>query len=130
MPNRTSSPPVLRLPALKLQQTSHRELFAFAVDGRMLSRVAAVSRVKRDDDRSLEGYQRPEVLSHIGEIREYLESEDPMLPNAVVVAFDHTVRFEPMAQDAPERSAGQFGHLVVEMPETDLDRKPGWIVDG
>ena len=32
--------------------------------------------------------QRPEVLSHIASIRRYLESEAPMIPNALVVAFD------------------------------------------
>ena len=130
MPDSPSLAPVLRLPALQLQQTNRRELFAFAVDGRTLSSVAAVSRVKRDDDRALEGYQRPEVLSHIGEIREYLESEDPMLPNAIVVAFDHTVRFEPVESVEPGGEGGQFGHLIVEVPESDMDRKPGWIVDG
>ena len=121
---------MLRLPALRLQQTDRRELFAFAVDGRLLSSVAAVSRVKRDPDRSLEGYQRPEVLSHIGEIREYLESEDPMLPNAIVVAFDRTVRFEPADQANLAGAQSQFGHLIIGVPDSEHDRKPGWIVDG
>jgi hypothetical protein len=37
------------------------------------------------------------VLSHISEIRDYLESDNPMIPNAIVVAFDRRVRFEPLA---------------------------------
>jgi DGQHR domain-containing protein len=123
--------PVLRLPALRIQQTPSRELFAFAVEGRLLSRVAAVSRVKRDDDRSLEGYQRPEVLSHIAEIREYLESDDAMLPNAIVIAFDPAVSFEATAVvEEAGSGVGQFGHLVIPVPEDDSERKPAWIVDG
>ena len=43
------------------------------------------------------GYQRLEVPSHAAESREYLESDNPMRPNAVVIAFDPTVRFEPLA---------------------------------
>ena len=46
----------------------------------------------------IEGYQRPEVLSHIGEIRNYLESQSPMVPNAIVVAFDSRVHFEPSSE--------------------------------
>jgi hypothetical protein len=41
------------------------------------------------------GYQRPEVFSHISEIRNYIESKNPLLPNAIVLAFDHRVKFVP-----------------------------------
>src|SRR5437660_5694323 len=84
----------LRLPALKISQGPKRTLFAFAVDGKLVADFAAVSRVKRDDDGDVLGYQRPEVRSHIEEIRRYLESPSPMIPNAIVVAFDSRVRFE------------------------------------
>src|SRR6266511_1354767 len=85
----------LRVPALEIRQGPNRTLYSFAIDGKQLPRFAAISRIHRDDTAQIHGYQRPEVLSHIAAIRRYLESEDPMIPNALVVAFDSRVRFEP-----------------------------------
>ncbi|WP_020474972.1 DGQHR domain-containing protein [Zavarzinella formosa] len=77
------------------------------------------------------GYQRPEVVSHIAEIRAYLESDNPMLPNAVVVVFDPSVRFEPLASSrVPADTPSVAGELVIPLPVGSDARKPGWIVDG
>src|SRR5207248_1140087 len=74
----------LRLPAIEVRQGANRTLYTFAVDGKQLPSFATVSRVHRDDNAEIQGYQRPEVLSHIASIRRYLESSDPMIPNALV----------------------------------------------
>jgi DGQHR domain-containing protein len=120
----------LRLPALEVRQGDGRVLYSFAVDGKKLPSFAAVSRIRRDGDAEVEGYQRPEVLSHIASIRRYLESEAPMIPNALVVAFDKRVQFEPL-HGAPSVSYARPGTLVIpadgDLPDED---KPGWIVDG
>ena len=122
---------MMRVPALEMKQTSQRRLFSFAIEGKALSQVAAVSRVRRDEEKAIEGYQRPEVLSHISEIRKYLESEDPVLPNAIVVAFDESVRFEPVPGRKPSGSVARHGTLVIPVPEGGQNAdKPGWIVDG
>jgi len=116
----------LRLPALKISQGSQRTLFAFAVDGKLVPEFAAVSRVKRGGEGSVLGYQRPEVRSHIAEIRRYLESLNPMIPNAIVVAFDNRVRSEPLPND-------NGGHGTVVVPLTDDSDAAGqaaWVVDG
>src|SRR5262245_25949640 len=84
----------LRLPALQVNQGPNRTLYSFAVDGKQLPRFATVSRIHRDAA-GVQGYQRPEVLSHIAAIRKYLETDDPMIPNAIVIAFDKRVTFEP-----------------------------------
>ena len=89
---------MLRLPALEVRQGDGRVLYSFAVDGKKLPLFAAVSRIHRDGDADVEGYQRPEVLSHIASIRRYLESGSPMIPNALVIAFDKRVQFEPSAE--------------------------------
>jgi len=67
---------------------------------------AQISRLSRNDDECIAGYQRPEVLSHIAEIRNYLESEMPMLPNAIVVAFDSRVEFRPLGGIEPMKVRG------------------------
>jgi DGQHR domain-containing protein len=120
----------LHVPALQIQQGPNRTLYSFAVDGKQLPRFAAVSRIHRDAAAQIHGYQRPEVLSHIAAIRRYVESTDPMIPNALVVAFDSRVRFEPHPA-APATGYARPGTLVIPIDGTWTEiAKPGWIVDG
>lgn len=123
-------PNELKLPAIEVKQSPGKTLYAFAVDGKLVPKFAAISRVRRRDDGGLSGYQRPEVLSHIDEIRNYLESGSPMVPNAVVVAFDSRVKFKPDSKAvASEYSRPGVLSIPVEEEMTD-DKKPGFIVDG
>jgi len=126
----TSTATEIRLPAIRIRQGDGRELFSFAVDGKELHRFATVSRVRRDEGAHVQGYQRPEVLAHVNSIRAYLESVAPIIPNALVVAFDATVRFEPSTINGHD-GTGEHGVLVVPVDDAleDAD-KPGWIVDG
>ena len=66
----------LRVPAIEVRQSPGRLLYSFAVDGKQIPTFATVSRIRRNGT-ELQGYQRPEVLSHIAEIRAYLESGSP-----------------------------------------------------
>jgi DGQHR domain-containing protein len=120
----------LRVPALEIQQTAKRILYTFAVDGKTLPQFAAVSRLHRDTESMLGGYQRPEVVSHIAGIRSYLESDDPMLPNAIVIALDRRVRFQS-AQRTVAGTYSRVGELIIPIdPNWSEADKPGWIVDG
>lgn len=119
----------LRLPALEVKQGPGRLLYTFAVDGKMLSSFASISRIRRDGDDEIEGYQRPEVLSHIASIRRYLESDAPMIPNALVVAFDKRVQFEA-TQSGSDVPYARQGTLIIPVDSESDDDKPGWIVDG
>ncbi len=120
----------LRFPALEIQQGPGTVLYAFAADGKQVPLFAAVSRIGRDGDSAITGYQRPEVLSHIASIRHYLESNGPMIPNAIVIAFDDRVRFEP-GRGKSSTVYSRHGTLVIPVDEKQSDReKPGWIVDG
>jgi DGQHR domain-containing protein len=122
---------VIEVPAVEYhqgKQTKHR-LFCFAVEGKHITDFAAVARVGRDENAALFGYQRPEVLKHIKEIRNYLEeAESPMIPNAIVVAFDNSVAFSPI--ETHSTGPGRVGILKIPTPESPAENKPGWIVDG
>jgi DGQHR domain-containing protein len=122
----------LRLPALEIRQGPKRVLYSFAVDGKLLPTFTTVSRVRRgQEERRLHGYQRPEVVSHIAEIRRYVESAHPMIPNAIVVAFDSRVRFEPSHVQQIGPTYSRFGTLIIPVDEALADEeKPAWIVDG
>jgi DGQHR domain-containing protein len=122
----------LELPALQFQQGHERTLYTFVADGNLIPTFTTVSRIKRQADQNVYGYQRPESLAHIAEIRNYLNSEHPMIPNALVVAFDETIRFEPTG-DVAETLAGccRSGTIVIPVDDNVAEeRKPGWIVDG
>lgn len=121
----------LQLPAIEVTQGSGRVLYSFAVDGKLISSFATVSRIHREDGKELNGYQRPEVLSHIAEIRNYIESESPMIPNAVVIAFDPRVRFVPAPGKGPQTPYSRVGTLIIKAdPDVAPEERPGFIVDG
>jgi DGQHR domain-containing protein len=115
----------LCLPALAMRQGCHT-LYCFAVDGKQLNQFTAVSRIQRGDGGDVLGYQRPEVLQHVRQIREYLETADALLPNAVVVAFDGRVRFTPSGRGT---GYSRPGTLAIPLGGADAD-KVGWLVDG
>lgn len=123
---------LLRVPALRLTQGRH-SIYIFGIDGKKLDDFATVSRARRDDAEDLHGYQRPEVVSHIRAIRRYLESNEAMLPNAIVLAFTDQVRFEaaPLLTESEPVSYSQPGELIIPVDETQDDaEKPAWLVDG
>ena len=120
---------VIRLPALRVKQSESRYLYSFAVDGKKLQEFTTISRIGRDDAEQIAGYQRPEVIAHIAEIQSYLESENPMIPNALVIAFDDTVTFEHAPSPA-DTDYSQSGILVIPLRDGKDCDKPGWIVDG
>lgn len=121
----------LRVPALRIRQGGGQDVYSFAVNGKKLGEFAAVSRVKRGEAAEMTGYQRPEAIKHIQEIRRYLDSDAPLMPNAVVVAFDERVRFEPLDMANADTDDGIHGTLVIPLQKgaSDAD-KPGWLVDG
>lgn len=120
---------ILEVPALAVRQGGKHELYGFALDGKRLHDIAQISRLGRSQGDSIIGYQRPEVISHIAEIRAYVESPDAILPNSIVVAFDSRVIFRPLAEtlDPP---ASVHGHLLIPVGNGDSRALPGWIVDG
>jgi DGQHR domain-containing protein len=120
---------ILRVPALEVRQ-GERFLYSFAIDGKVAHKIAAVSRIRRSDKGALGGYQRPEVLRHIAEIRDYIESDAPMIPNAVVIAFDSRVKFVPTTKGARHTYA-RTGELVIPFDnDSRKNDRPGFIVDG
>jgi DGQHR domain-containing protein len=121
----------LRFPALEIRQGPKRLLYSFAVDGKVLHHFAAVSRIHRNDSDRIMGYQRPEVQTHINEIRRYIESDGAMIPNALVVAFDESVTFEPADVQQIGPTYTRVGTLVVPIVSPNgTESRPGWIVDG
>jgi DGQHR domain-containing protein len=115
----------LHLPALEVRQGDHT-LYCFTVDGKQLHLFTAVSRLKRSEDGDVLGYQRPEILRHVRQIRDYLQTPGALLPNALVVAFDDRVHFTPTGRGV---GGSRPGTLAIPLGGAE-DEKAGWLVDG
>jgi DGQHR domain-containing protein len=114
----------ISLPCLRIEQGKGRYIYSFAVDGKDIQKFASISRIGRGEGGKLEGYQRPEILTHISDIRRYLEQAHAVLPNALIIAFSEKLAFT--AVDAGD-GASTLGHLEIPIGS---ETKPGWVVDG
>jgi DGQHR domain-containing protein len=121
----------LKIPAIRFKQGRDRELYSFVVNGKDIPKFANIVRIGRDRENENEifGYQRPEVFSHIKEIRRYLESSNPLMPNALVVAFESSVKFRPFDSGTASNCHSTAGLMEIPCAE-DAARRIGWIVDG
>ncbi len=119
---------LLEKQALRIDQNPSLPLYLLSLPARELMAVADISRVSRNSDGLLIGYQRGEVRAHINDIIEYLNGDGALLPNSIVLAFDPSVKFH--RADAPDLGGGvSVGVVSIPFPTGD-QAKPGWIVDG
>jgi DGQHR domain-containing protein len=117
-----------KFPALRLRQGKNRVLYSFAVDGKLIPEFANVPSLRMSDG-EVNGYQRTEILKHVAEIKGYLNSENPMIPNNIVIAFDNSISFETAENDTSD--AACHGIITIPKPTAeDTDNKPGQVVDG
>jgi DGQHR domain-containing protein len=121
--------PVLARRALRITQGADVPLYMFTLTAGEILEVADISRVSRDDIGDLIGYQRPEVRQHIQEITDYLDSEQPLLPNPIIIALPSTVRFTCSRGPNVSDGIAASGTLEIPLPRAGGPR-PGWIVDG
>lgn len=127
MTTRTS--PVIERRALKVQQRPGCPLYVFSLTAAEILQIADISRIHRDDDGDLIGYQRPEVRQHINEISEYIDSDDVIFPNPIIIALPSTVRFTSSRGPNASDGSASGGVLSIPVPSNGAP-KPGWIVDG
>jgi len=120
---------VIERKALRVQQKGDRCVFLLSLKGTELLELAGVSRVTRDDDGKLIGYQRAEVRRHVREIAEYLETPDMLLAHPLILSFNSAVQFVSSRGAKTSDGIAVAGMLRIPVP-TNGDEKPAWIVDG
>jgi DGQHR domain-containing protein len=91
--------------------------------------IADVSRISRDDADRLIGYQRSEVRRHIQDIVDYLDSDDILFPNAIILALSSRVRFTRSRGPQVHDDGVSAGILNIPVAGSGQG-KPAWIVDG
>jgi DGQHR domain-containing protein len=123
-----NTPNPIEVRALQVSQDGSTPLFTFFMRGSDLLKIAEISRVSRDKDGELLGYQRKAVTPHINEIIEYLNAKDVLFPNAVILAFSTEVRFRQSRGPQVGDEGCQAG--VLEIPVKEEGPKVAWLVDG
>jgi DGQHR domain-containing protein len=126
---RVKRPSSLRRRALRVDQDPAHPLYLFTLTGDELLRIADISRVNRDEEGKLIGYQRPEVRRHIQNIVDYLESGKVIFPNSVILAVTSDICFKQMRGPKVDDGRAVAGVLEIPLPQ-DGEPKPAWIVDG
>jgi DGQHR domain-containing protein len=111
-------PDTLTYSAVCAQQSADHTVLSFAATAEEVLRFAAIERIGRDGDGLLSGFQRPQIASHIREIRDYLEKPEAVLPNPIVVAFTRGVKVE--------RLEGDICRVTISLG----DKPAGLVVDG
>jgi DGQHR domain-containing protein len=120
---------VLHRRALCMTQPNGTALYMFAVSAGELLQVADISRISRDGQGELIGYQRPEVRRHVSQIVEYLDGPDVIFPHPVILALPSTVRFRQSRGPGSSDGLASAGVLEIPLPQ-EGEPRPGWIVDG
>jgi DGQHR domain-containing protein len=119
----------LKLPAVELRQGANSRLYLFSLTGEQLFSVAEVSRVSRDGLGELIGYQRDEVRAHVQEIVDYLNSEDVVFPNSIILALSSRATFRRAPGRPDDSCPSSCGTLEIPLAGPS-EEKPAWIVDG
>ncbi|WP_348697891.1 DGQHR domain-containing protein DpdB [Duganella fentianensis] len=116
--------------ALHATQGEGQDLYAFFIRGEDIIKVADISRISRDDDDTLKGFQRPEIQHHVKGIIEYLNQGNVLFPNSIILAMSPDVRFSASRGTKPsgDEGLGQIGTLTI--PIYDEGERVAWIVDG
>jgi len=115
--------------ALKVTQPSGKAIFLLSLRGDELLQIAGISRVSRDHDGEIIGYQRAEVRKHVKEIAEYLSSPDMILAHPLILSFGSQVKFVSSRGQKTTDGLSIAGTLRIPLSRGN-DAKPAWIVDG
>ena len=115
--------------ALRINQNPTSPLYAFGLTACELLQIADISRISRDHSGDLIGYQRPEVRQHVQEIVEYLDSDQVIFPNPIILALSPHVKFTSGRGPVIGDGGSVQGKLEIPLPVGNAP-KPGWIVDG
>jgi DGQHR domain-containing protein len=121
----------LRRSAVMLDQGGPSPIYQFSLRGDELLQIADISRLGRSKKGKLLGYQRAGVKQHIRDIAEYLNGDNVIFPNSIIIALNARTRFKKSRGPKPKSSEGPGinGTLEIELPPEN-GPKPGWIVDG
>lgn len=116
--------------ALKVLQSDDTPLYLFTLAAEEIDMVADVARISRDEAGKLIGYQRPEKQKHVKQIQDYLDSEDPLFPNGLILALPPEVKWKSSRGPSTSDGLAVSGILEIPLASDPNGPRPAWIVDG
>jgi DGQHR domain-containing protein len=116
--------------ALHTTQGAGLDVYAFFIKGGDIVRVADISRIERDANDALKGFQRPEIRQHVKGIVDYLNQGEVLFPNAIILAMSPDVKFTASRGSRPTGDARVSESGTLTMPIYDEGQRVAWIVDG
>ena len=119
----------LKIRALRSFQ-GENAIFSFFIDGKDIFEIADISRISRDESGRLKGLQRRPIQQHIAGIIEYLNQDDVLFPNAIILALDPSVEFKQSRGPVPSGVQATSDPGVIEIPILEEGQRIAWIVDG
>jgi DGQHR domain-containing protein len=120
----------IKLRALHTKQGDGVDVFSFFMKGSDIVKIADLSRLERNEKETLKGFQRPEILSHVKGIVDYLSQGSVLFPNAIILAMSPEVKFSASrgTKSAGDEGLSQSGTLTI--PIYKEGERVAWIVDG
>lgn len=116
--------------ALHTTQGQGLDVFAFFIRGADIVRVADISRIGRDENDAVRGFQRPEIRSHVKGIVDYLNQGSVLFPNAIILALSPEVHFAASRGTRPKDDQGIAQSGTLTIPLFEEGKRVAWIVDG
>lgn len=103
--------------ALKVEQGCDVALFMTTMNIAEIESICTISRVFRAEDNSLQGYQRPEIRRHIDNIAAYIESDNSVIPNSIIMCLKSNAKVK-------SNHGGSYELLIPREPNSAV------LVDG
>jgi DGQHR domain-containing protein len=109
---------IVSFTAIKAKQSKDHSVLSFSANASDIIKIASIDRISRDEAGKIRGFQRPQISTHIDEIRDYLTKDEAVLPNPIVVAFTHNVEI------------AEISDKIYKLSIDVSDGAPGLVVDG
>jgi DGQHR domain-containing protein len=128
-PERAKNAKAIFVRALRTRQ-GKVDVYSFFLPGGDITRIAGISRIERDKDDNLRGFQRKEIRTHVRSIVQYLNQGKVLFPNAITLAFSSDVRFKQSRGPTPGTLTDVAQAGLLRIPVRLTGPRVGWIVDG
>lgn len=118
------------IPAVRTSQAGNIDVYAFFIRGADVLRIASISRISRDEEEALQGFQRKEIKNHVRSIVEFLDQGPVLFPNAIILALSSDVEFVQARGKRPDELTDIAAMGRLKIPIKDNGQPVAWIVDG
>jgi len=114
--------------ALESKQ-NNQTIYSFFIEAQDILKFADISRIHRDEYGKLQGLQRGEVKKHVNDILKYLNGDNILFPNSILLAINDEVKFTKVRGSKLKSDRySMAGTLIIPIKKEGF--RPAWIVDG